>query len=82
MQQFTPQGGGCQVKYNRTKIIVDQRGWGVARLARRLGRHKSTISRLLSGDLQNPELRRRIAQLVGIKADDLFSPDNLKEIAA
>lgn len=63
---------------NRLRVIRAERNWSQGELAEKLGVSRQTINAIETGKYDpSLPLAFKIAQLVGLKIEDLFEPDDL-----
>lgn len=57
------------------------KGWTFSKLAKEIGEHPSTVSRIERGENQNPETVKKIADALGIPMEELVLLDEEEVVA-
>lgn len=61
----------------RAELI--RRGYTAARLARELGVHRSTVTRVINGETRSPQILAAIASLIEVPVESLAPGSNLTQ---
>lgn len=56
----------------RIKILLLERGLTQAEIARSIGVSRAHVGQVINGQKQNPKLRRQIAKILDLPAEDLW----------
>ncbi|MDT7040829.1 helix-turn-helix domain-containing protein [Candidatus Nitronereus thalassa] len=56
----------------RIRSELTRRGWTMADVARRVGCHRSLVTRTVSGETYSPRVVRLLAKIIGVPKKELF----------